>query len=163
MKCSKLPKIIYFWRPNEINGWLSNWYPSEFIIEGKRFINTEHSFMWHKVMMFEPGLETLILNASDPKKMKDIGQSVKNYNDTAWSAVRYDIMKAGLYQKFTQNPPLLAKLHNTGSDLLVEASPYDRIWGIGLDAVAASKVTQESWRGHNLLGKALMETRACLR
>lgn len=157
------PEIIYFWRPHESNGWLGNWYPSEFISDGKRFINSEHYFMWRKVMMFEPGLEQVILGVDDPKKMKDIGQSVKNYDDGVWSAARYDVMKTALYEKFTQNPLLLAKLLGTGSALLVEASPYDRIWGIGLDMAAASKGGLELWRGQNLLGKALMETRARLR
>lgn len=148
---------IYFWKPHQNDGYLSNWYPSPFTVEDKHFVNSEHYFMWKKVMLFEPELEQLILSTKDPKEMKAIGQKVKNYNDHEWSAVRYDIMKEALYYKFSQNPKLLNNLMWTGDSVIVEASPFDRVWGIGITAVEA--LMDKPWKGQNLLGKALIEVR----
>jgi ribA/ribD-fused uncharacterized protein len=149
---------IYFWKPHQNNGYLGNWYPSPFTVDSKNFLNSEHYFMWKKVMLFEPTREAEILSATDPKTMKDIGQSVKNYDDKIWDEKRYEIMKEALFHKFSQNPKLLNKLLWTGDAQLVEASPVDRIWGIGITDVEA--LMDKPWRGQNLLGKALMETRA---
>ena len=79
------------------------------------------------------------------------------YDDKIWDEKRYEIMKEALFHKFSQNSKLLNNLLWTGNAQLVEASPYDRIWGIGITAVEA--LMDKPWRGHNLLGKALMETR----
>ena len=168
---------IFFWKPHQNDGYLGNWYPSPFTVDSKNFINSEHYFMWKKVMLFEPTREAEILSATDPKTMKDIGrraeellllqarqcrldrsQSVKNYDDKIWDEKRYEIMKEALFHKFSQNPKLLNNLLWTGDAQLVEASPFDRIWGIGITAVEA--LMDKPWRGQNLLGKALMETRA---
>ena len=148
---------IYFWKPYQNDGYLSNWYPSPFTVDGKHFVNSEHYFMWKKVMLFEPELEQLILSTKDPKEMKSIGQKVKNYNNSEWSAVRYEIMKEALFHKFSQNPKLLNNLMWTGNSGIIEASPSDRVWGIGITAVEA--LMDKPWKGQNLLGKALIETR----
>ena len=148
---------IYFWKPHQNDGYLSNWYPSPMIVDGHSFVNSEHYFMWKKVMLFEPELEPIILAATDPKEMKAIGQKVKNYDDDLWDSKRYDIMKEALYHKFSQNPRLLNNLMWTGDSGIIEASPIDRIWGIGITAVEA--LMDKPWRGQNLLGKALIETR----
>jgi ribA/ribD-fused uncharacterized protein len=148
---------IYFWKPHQNDGYLGNWYPSPFTVDNKNFLNSEHYFMWKKVMLFEPTREAEILAAVDPKTMKAVGQSVKNYNDEIWSEKRYEVMKEALFHKFSQNPKLLKSLMWTGEAQLVEASPVDRIWGIGITVVEA--LMDKPWRGQNLLGKALMETR----
>ena len=151
---------IFFWKPHQNDGYLGNWYPSPFTVDSKRFLNSEHYFMWKKVMLFEPSREEEILAATDPKIMKDIGQSVKNYDDEVWSEKRYEIMKEALFHKFSKNQILLDKLRWTGNAQLVEASPYDRIWGIGITEV--EELMDKPWKGHNLLGKALMEIRTKL-
>jgi len=148
---------IYFWKPHQNDGYLGNWYHSPFTVDNKNFLNSEHYFMWKKVMLFEPTREAEILATTDPKTMKAVGQSVKNYNDEIWSEKRYEVMKEALFHKFSQNPKLLKSLMWTGEAQLVEASPVDRIWGIGITAVEA--LMDKPWRGQNLLGKALMETR----
>ena len=153
-----LQDTIYFWKPNQANGWLGNWYPSPFTVDGKKFVNSEHYFMWKKVIMFQPELEETILKMTDPKDMKYLGGKVKNYDNSKWGSVRYEIMKAAVTEKFKQTPELKARLLSTGSARLVEASPYDKIWGIGMNAEKARN-SNNIFLGQNLLGKVLMEVR----
>ena len=153
---------IYFWKPTEPNGFLGNWYQSRFTIDNIEFINNEQYFMWRKQQLFDPlnlSLEKKILETNNPKIMKDLGRNVGNFNQTIWDKEKFDIMKTGLIQKFSQNSHLKQLLKNTGNATLVEASPYDTVWGIGLNDKDA-KI--KSWRGENLLGKALMEVRKML-
>ncbi len=149
--------IIYFWKPEQDDGYLGNWYTAPFTIEGKLFHNSEHYFMWKKVMLFEPTQEDKILVATDSKTMKDIGQKIKNYDDAIWSAERYKIMVESLMHKFSQNEDLKKRLLATGTCDLVEASPFDKIWGIGITKSQA--LAGVKGKGQNLLGKALMEVR----
>jgi len=157
--------IIFFWKPHEIHGYLSNLYYSDIIIDEQKFNCVEQYFMWRKLKLFEPSnknLEKQLLDTKNPAEMKRIGGHVKNYDDIIWNKERYDIMKTGLNAKFTQNDILKTKLLNTQDYILVEASPFDRIWGIGMTSAAASKVPQSQWKGRNLLGNALMEIRVSL-
>lgn len=157
--------IIFFWKPHEIHGFLSNWYYSDIIINDQKFNCVEQYFMWRKLKLFEPSnrnLELQLLDTKNPAEMKRIGGHVKNYNEIIWNNERYDIMKEGLYAKFIQNDILKRKLLDTNDFILVEASPYDSIWGIGMTSAVASKVSQNQWKGKNLLGIALMEVRANL-
>ena len=153
---------IYFWKPTQPNGFLGNWYDSPFDKDGIHFINNEQYFMWAKQQLFDPNnklLEKKILETNNPKDMKDFGRLVKNFNQTVWDEKKYDIMKTGLIEKFSQNPDLKIKLKETKNAILVEASPYDKIWGIGLDYKEAET---KPWKGENLLGKALMEVRTLI-
>lgn len=153
---------IYFWRPHEENGYLGNWYPSTFHAEDICFKNSEQYFMWRKLKLFDPdnsSLERSLLTTDDPKDMKDIGQRVENFIQHIWDAEKYGIMRAAVYAKFSANTDLLEQLLSTGDSVLVEASPFDRIWGIGLTAKDAKRVGKSGWRGENLLGKALMDVR----
>lgn len=150
--------IIYFWKPNQANGWLGNWFSSPFTVDGKNFVNSEHYFMWKKILMFQPELEDTILKMTNPKDMKYLGGKVKNYDDVIWGSARYGIMKAAVTEKFKQSPELKAQLLSTGNAILVEASPYDRIWGIGMNAQQARN-SKDGFLGQNLLGKVLMEVR----
>ena len=106
---------------------------------------------------------TAILRATAPKECKQLGRLVTPYDDSAWSKARPEILKRGLLEKFMQNPSLRAKLLSTGEALLAEASPFDDIFGIGLDAEKASQTSPAQWMGKNLLGQALMEVRQQLR
>jgi ribA/ribD-fused uncharacterized protein len=153
---------IYFWKPHEPCGYLGNWYPSPFTTNNIKFSNNEQYFMWRKQQLFDSTntvLEAQILSATNPKVMKDLGRLVKNFDQTTWDQHKYAIMKAGIYEKFTQNPDLKQKLLDTKDIILVEASPFDKVWGIGLN-VTDAKI--KPWKGENLLGKALMDIRSSL-
>jgi hypothetical protein len=154
---SSTHSTIYFWKPEQDDGYLGNWYPSPFTVGSLTFHNSEHYFMWKKVMLFEPEMEAKILATSNPKTMKAIGQAVKNYDDTVWNNERYKIMVEALMHKFSQNVDLKKRLMETGTSELVEASPLDRIWGIGI--TKADALIGKKRNGQNLLGKALMEVR----
>jgi ribA/ribD-fused uncharacterized protein len=99
------------------------------------------------------------MKSKNPKNMKAFGRLVKNFDENLWNSVAQDIVYAGNYAKFSQNPKLLKALLDTGDRLLVEASPYDKIWGIGLSELDARKTSPENWKGLNLLGKILTKVR----
>lgn len=89
------------------------------------------------------------------KKIKQLGRQVKNFDEGYWAKRREKIVLFGAREKFNQNPELKEKLMLTGDNLMVEASPYDKVWGIGLSAVDAKKISPSQWPGQNLLGKVL--------
>ena len=155
-----MDQYIYFWKPRDNNGYLSNWYYSPFQKHGIRFLNSEQYFMWRKQQLFDPSntiLEGEILLTNNPKVMKDFGRKVKNFDQKLWDNEKYEIMREALMEKFSQNYKLKKLLINTGKKILVEASPYDRVWGIGLNERNARR--KFPWNGDNLLGKALMDVR----
>ena len=121
-----MSNYTYFW-----DGIYSNWYKSTFILEDNIFNCVEQYMMFNKAMFFGD-LETarLIMNTNNPRKQKELGRLVKDYDDREWSKVREDIVYKGLKAKFDQNPDLKKQLLLTKGTTLVEASPYDRIWGI---------------------------------
>jgi ribA/ribD-fused uncharacterized protein len=100
-----------------------------------------------------------ILKASSPNAAKQLGRQVKHFDEQVWAESRFQLVVAGNLAKFSQNHELGNYLLGTGDKVLVEASPVDRIWGIGLAAGDAQAKNPEQWRGLNLLGFALMETR----
>ena len=154
------PKYLFFWHEYEENGCFSNWYESPFVIDDFCYSHVEQYIMAQKAKLFhDPRAYTAILKADSPKECKRIGKTVTPFDDTAWDNVRYDILKAGLRAKFTQNEDLKHKLLSTGQSILAEASPYDSIFGIGLAADVACDISPSEWPGRNLLGKALMEIR----
>ena len=149
---------IYFNNTYGNDGYLNNWYLSPFKVEGKNFINSEHYFIWKKVLLFKPELEELILSTESPKIIKEINKKIKNKISLDES---YEIMLQALFHKFSQNPKLLKNLLWTGHSGIVNANPKDKIWGIGITAVEA--LMDKPWLGENLLGKALIETRSKFR
>lgn len=108
--------------------------------------------------------ETLqeILEATKPAEIKALGRKVRNFDEAKWVESRSDIVLQGNIHKFEQNPEMLNELLSTGDKEIVEASPVDRIWGIGMSAKNASIVNPKNWKGLNLLGKAIMEARTIL-
>lgn len=115
--------------------------------------------MLEKALMFDPSKVEAIVKATNPKDVKHLGRAVQNFDDKVWKARRYEIMKDVLRAKFS-DAGLRQLLLSTGNRTLVEASPYDRVWGIGLSADDPRALNPNNWRGSNLLGKALMEIRA---
>ena len=153
--------IIFFFGMKKENGFMSNFYPCQFTVDGLQYNCSEQYFMKQKQEYFDPTnteLGNKIMLETGPKKIKLYGRQVKNYDENKWNLVRYKIMKRGLWYKF-QQPELKEKLLATNNKILAEASPFDKIWGIGLNAENASKINPKIWPGQNLLGKALMEVR----
>lgn len=157
---------ICFWRETEESGFLSNWYKSEFSIttfEGETFTFNcaEQYLMWQKALLFhdDETAKEIISTSYDPKQYKVLGRKVKNFNQELWDYNKVSIMEDALYYKFTQNDNLKAALIKTNGFYLVEASPFDKIWGVGLEASNDAIIHQPEWRGQNFLGEALMKIR----
>ena len=139
---------------------LSNWYPAKFKEGQTSFFNTEQFMMYHKAILFnDTNAANQILANPDPRTCKAIGRTVKNFDNDFWIKHRFSIVTHGNFLKFSQNPELRKFLLNTKSKVLVEASPYDCIWGIGLSKKDPLVYHPECWRGTNLLGFALMNVR----
>ena len=120
--------------------------------------------MYRKAIMFgDVNIAQAILLTGNPKEQKDLGRMVANYDEATWAAKRVGIMVEGLFEKFNQNPLLKEALLNTGDTIIVEASPVDRIWGIGLTEDDPRALDQSTWRGQNLLGITLMQVRDAIR
>jgi ribA/ribD-fused uncharacterized protein len=142
---------------------LSQWFPRPFSHEGVRYATAEHYMMAEKARLFrDDHAERAILAAGSPAEAKAIGRSVRNYIDDAWAEARLGAVVRGNVAKFGQHADLAAFLRGTGDRVLVEASPRDCIWGIGLGASNPDARVPSRWRGLNLLGFALMEARARL-
>lgn len=158
-----IQSVICFHKPNEPNNYLSNWYYSDFILDGLRFNSVEQYMMYSKAMTFgDADTAQKILDTDNFKLMKQLGREVRNYDDMTWSKIRYDVVKSGVLAKFSQNPGLAEKLLNTGSSLLAECAVRDRIWGIGLGMSNPDRFNPAMWRGQNLLGRVLMDVRRIL-
>jgi ribA/ribD-fused uncharacterized protein len=119
--------------------------------------------MHRKGMLFAPDspITAAILETTNPRDIKALGRQIPGFDDTVWKRERMNIVTRGTYLKFTQSENLKAQLLATGDKELVEASPRDRIWGVGFGAKQAP-LKREKW-GANLLGKALMEVRSRIR
>ncbi|KAG8766792.1 hypothetical protein FRC20_006118 [Serendipita sp. 405] len=175
---------IFFWKTSEEYGWASQWYESpffdkphptsEYFDENESggglvlFPTAEHYMMYQKAILFQDypiADQILETPVSDPGRVKRLGKQVKGFNEQVWNENRWEIVKNGNRLKFEQNPELKRVLVETGRDIaLVEASPYDRIWGIGKTKEDALKSLNETdqW-GLNLLGRILEEVRTELR
>jgi ribA/ribD-fused uncharacterized protein len=138
----------------------SQWYRCAFTVGANTF-NCAEQFMMHgKAELFEDAdAATKILAAEHPRDHKALGRKVKNFDDAKWKRARTEIVMAGNRAKFTQNPELRDLLLATAGTTLVEASPYDKIWGIGLAATDPRANDSSQWKGQNLLGKILTELR----
>jgi len=151
---------VYFWGDPT----LSNWGPASFEHKGLHFHNSEQAFMWEKADFFgDEEIANEILKTSNPKDAKDLGRKVKGYSDEEWAKVRYKKMFEVCMAKFSQNQDQRETLLNTGDRVLVEASPYDRVWGVGWHWTDPEILHELNWRGQNLLGKVLMEVRESLK
>lgn len=156
--------FVFFWKKNEPNGYLSNWYAAPFEIDGVRFEHTEAHMMWSKAMLMgDVEIAKQILRTKSLAEVKALGRKVKNFDAKLWDEKKYEVVLAGNMAKFSAHKNLLDKLLATGDKILAEASPSDVIWGVGLDASDPRILNQETWRGENLLGKVLMEVRDKMR
>ncbi|HEX7869876.1 MAG TPA: NADAR family protein [Chryseobacterium sp.] len=159
-------KFLFFWghQPNKDGSisktCFSQWWLSSFEVDNVIYKTAEHWMMAKKAELFNDN-EVLakIIKANSPAEAKKLGRQVKNYDDKLWLANRYEIVKQGNYHKFSQNKDLKTFLINTKGRVLVEASPVDPIWGIGMATDHKDVSNPEKWKGLNLLGFALMEVR----
>lgn len=152
--------VVCFHNPNEENGYLSNWYPSAFTIDGTPFSSMEQFMMYRKAICFhdEP-VAALILSTDDVAEIKALGRKVSNYDESLWNGVRQIVVYEGLFAKFSQNEDLKEKLKATGNAILAECAVKDRIWGIGLSMKNPDRLDKSKWNGQNLLGYTLMMVR----
>ncbi|MEU9989425.1 NADAR family protein [Streptomyces sp. NPDC048045] len=163
-------RYLHFWghrpRPDGRIGasCLSQWWPSPFVVDGVRYATAEHWMMAGKARLFEDAeAERRVLAAEHPAEAKKAGRLVRDFDEAAWERERFRIVAEGSVHKFASDDALRAFLLGTGDRVLVEASPVDRVWGIGLAADDEAAAHPERWRGPNLLGFALMEARERLR
>ena len=162
-------EFLFFWshrsRPGAPIGkeCLSQWYVAPFVVQGVRYRTAEHYMMAEKARYFgDEATLRQILSAPGPRAAKRLGRQVRQFSEEKWATVRRRIVVAASMAKFSQNPRLAAYLVSTGERVLVEASPRDRIWGIGLAADDERATDPLLWPGLNLLGFALMETRGAI-
>jgi len=143
---------------------LSQWWPCSFVIDGVTYSSTEQWMMAGKARLFGDE-ETLaaILATSDPSAVKKLGRKVQGFDEERWRSERFELVTRGNIAKFTQDEALRDFLLQTGDAVLVEASPFDAVWGIGLGASAEGATDPLCWKGENLLGFALMRAREALR
>jgi ribA/ribD-fused uncharacterized protein len=158
-------EYLFFWghqRPKDgvTASCFSQWYGAPFVVDDQRYPTAEHFMMAEKAALFgdhEIGMQ--VLKADSPGAAKALGRKVRGFDEATWVDNRFGIVVRANTAKFAQNPELSQFLRQTGSRVLVEASPVDRIWGIGLAKDNEKVNTPKLWRGLNLLGFALMQVR----
>lgn len=145
-------------------GCLSQWWPAAFTVDGLVYRSTEHFMMAAKALLFgDAETAARVLQAPHPGAAKALGRQVRGFCEQVWMQRRFELVVTGNLAKFGQHRDLREFLLGTGDRVLVEASPQDRIWGIGLAANDERATVPEQWLGLNLLGFALMEVRHRLR
>ncbi len=143
---------------------LSQWWPVRFTVDDVDFATAEHYMMWRKALLFDDyDIAEKVLAATHPGAAKKLGRSIRGFADDTWVEHRFGIVVSGNLAKFGQHAELRRFLLDTGDRVLVEASPVDRIWGVGLTADDPRIESPAGWKGLNLLGFALMEARERLR
>jgi ribA/ribD-fused uncharacterized protein len=163
-------KYLHFWGHRPLPdgrigaSCLSQWWPSPFTVDGVEYATAEHWMMAAKARLFgDAEAERQALAAEHPAQAKKAGRLVRGFDEETWRRERFGIVVHGSVHKFSAHTDLRDFLVNTGERVLVEASPVDRVWGIGLAADDERAADPERWRGPNLLGFALMEARRLLR
>ena len=158
--------FLFFWghQPSKdgsiIKSCLSQWWVSRFMENDVIYKSAEHYMMEGKARVFhDPDIAAQIIATDNPKKVKALGRKISGYSDRVWNQHKYQIVKQANYLKFSQNARLKEFLIATTDKILVEASPVDFIWGIGMAEDNREVKNPNEWKGPNLLGFALMEVR----
>lgn len=166
----EIPEVILFWghvnKKHTTQGeyMLSQWYPSPFSVNEIVYKSAGHWMMARKALLFgDRQTFKKILEADRPDQVRLLSTSIPDFDETTWSECKYDIVSEGNFHKFNQNKKLCSYLMSTRDAVLVEANPFDKVWGIGLSADAKNVSDPYTWEGLNLLGFALMEVREYLR
>ena len=152
--------ILCFHNPDEENGYLSNWYMSQFDVNGIGFSSMEQYMMSKKAVCFRDDvIAEKILETDEVGSIKELGRMVAGYNENYWNGIRQIVVYEGLIAKFSQNDKLREGLLHTNDQILAECAVKDRIWGIGLSMKDPDRMDLSKWRGQNLLGYTLMMIR----
>ncbi len=160
--------FVYFWKHEEKKGkitkaCLSQWYSSTFVVDGITYNCAEQYMMAEKARIFgDEAIRSKILESSDPSVIKKLGRLVPNFDAEVWNEKSIEVVYNGNLHKFSQNKKLKDFLLSTGNSTLVEASPYDKIWGVGKGEDEADINIPHFWKGENRLGFILMEVREIL-
>ena len=152
--------IICFHNPEEANGYLSNWYHSDFRIDNVSFSSMEQYMMYKKAVCFaDTEIAYKILETSNVAEIKTLGRQVSRYNENIWNGIRQIVVYEGLINKFSQSILLKEQLKETKDAILAECAVKDWIWGIGLSMNDPKRLDMNQWKGQNLLGYTLMMVR----
>lgn len=154
-------RFVMFWNtPSPFDQWTT----ARFLVDGVRYVCPEQYMMASKARLFgDEEIERQILSTESPKEHKRLGRAVRGFDESIWSESRCEIVRTANMAKFTQNLELRKLLLETGDRAFVEASPFDKIWGIGLAANKPAAYDPSRWKGLNLLGDILNEVRLSLR
>lgn len=154
-----MSNFILFW-----GGPFSQWYKSNFVIDGVTYNCAEQYMMAQKALLFQDDAAyERIMHLKDPSQQKAVGRTVKNFDADKWNLVCRKVVYEANVAKFSASPSLKQIILETGDREIVEASPYDKIWGIGLDERDPRCEDKAQWQGTNWLGVAIMEARDTLR
>lgn len=158
-------KYIFFWKPSSENSpvnecCLGQWQPCRFTVDGIEYTTAEQYMMAQKALLFgDTEVFEQIMLAGSPREFKALGRKVKHFDEKIWKENRCGIVIKGNTAKFSQNEKFKEYLLSTEDKILVEASPLDRIWGIGISKENPDAQNPLKWRGTNYLGFCLMEVR----
>jgi ribA/ribD-fused uncharacterized protein len=148
-------RFTFFW-----SGPFSQWFKSAFTLDGQDYVTAEQYMMAEKARLFgDEEIRSRILATANARKQKELGRQVRNFDAERWNAAAREVVYAGNRAKFTADPELLAALLATRGTTIVEASPEDRIWGIGLAEDDPAALDRATWRGTNWLGEVLTRLR----
>jgi ribA/ribD-fused uncharacterized protein len=161
------PEFLFFFAaaPSERSGsgeetMLTQWYPSNFVVQGDQYLHSAHWMMVQKAKLFDDiGAANRLLAATDDRQILEHGRQIAGFDQKHWDDHKYNIVMLGNLHKFSQNQSLRAYISGTHPRVLAEANPNDQIWGIGLTEGTDGAMNPHHWRGLNLLGFALMEVR----
>ena len=150
-------KFTFFWKNRSP---FSQWHMATFEKDGVIFNCTEQYMMYKKAELFgDKNSMRQIIATNDPRAQKSLGRLVDNFNQQEWNEKRYGIVYDGNKLKFRQNPSMYQSLMETKGTTVVEASPYDKIWGIALNKEDPRALDRSTWKGQNLLGEILTSLR----
>lgn len=154
-----MSKYTFFYKSK-----LSQWHMVNFFVDGIPYICCEQYMMAQKALLFgDMQSHAEIMEADHPRDHQKLGRMIKGFDQELWDESKYSIVYTGNYHRFSQNDEDWQWLNATGNTMLVEASPIDRVWGIGMDMKDPDINDESKWRGQNLLGKVLTEVRDTIR
>lgn len=163
-------KFLFFWGHQKLKGGeigkscFSQWFDTNFQYDKNNYSTAEHWMMAEKARLFNDEKVLLkILESNSAAEAKKLGRQIKNFDDEIWNDNKFEIVKKGNFLKFDQNKELKEFLLKTNTRILVEASPVDSIWGVGMASDNVDIENPSKWKGENLLGYALMEVRDLLK
>lgn len=150
--------FTFFWKHR-----LSQWHRAPFVVGDTTFTHAEQYMMYAKALLFgDREAATRVLAAETPAEQQAIGRAIRGFDESVWTLFREAVVFTGNYARFSQNPEQRELLVATRGTTLVEASPHDCVWGIGLAADDPRARDRSQWRGLNLLGEALTRVREVL-